>query len=1057
MRRITIMLLLASGLVTACAGNPDKRTLAVLRKVEPDVSEVRLENGLDQAIHGYRKFLEEAPVSALTPEAMRRLADLKLEKESGIYGEPLPGRLPVPQRGDAVAPPASLAAGEGTGVSEASMPESEEPVTTESPALAEARSDVDLPDGREVGGRGPREAIALYDDILETYPNYLHNDRVLYQKARAFDELGEPDRAIAVVERLISRFPHSRHIDEVQFRRGEYFFTRRRYFDAEGAYGAVAALGARSDFYELALHKLGWTFYKQEFHDEALDQFIALLDHKVSTGYDFDQTEDVADERRIADTYRVVSLSFSNLGGPDAVEAYFEEQGPRSYEGEVYSELGDFYLEKLRYHDASATFRTFVTLHPLDPSAPHFAMRVVEVYEAGGFPKLVLEAKKEFATTYGMGADYWNHFTIDESPEVLGYLKGNLRDLAQHYHSIYQDEEKIEEKPANFDQALHWYRTYLDAFPEDSETPGIHYHLADLLLENSGFGAAALEYEHIAYAYPVHEKSAGAGYAAIYAHREHEEQVPAPEKEAVLREAVSSTLRFIDAFPEHEHAAVVLGAAISDLYVMKEFDSTISNAQHLIDGYPDASADVRRAAWTAMAHATFDLADYVGAEAVYATVLEMTVPEDETRQGIVDNLGAAIYKQAEQANTAGDYRTAADHFLRITTVAPTSAIRPGAEYDAGMALVRLEEWVAAAVVLEGFREAHPDHELHREATKQVALVYREQGEVARAAEEYERVAREAEEPELRREALLLAGELFEEAGVAQRALGAYLAYVENFPEPVELSAEARFKIAEIHRTTGDEESRGEQLRWIVDADRLAGDERTPRLRVLAGRSALVLTEPAYKRFLAVELVQPFERSLKKKKKRMDEALSAYGRLVDYEVGEVTAAATFFIAEIYFHFSQSLLDSERPAGLQGSELLDYEMVLEEEAFPFEEKAIGVHQKNLELMASGTYNGWVDKSFVRLAELMPGRYAKFESSGGLIDSLEAYAYQPPALPKASEARADSEAEEVSEARADSEAEEATEARADSEVEEATESQDVKLESEAVFEAPAAQEAG
>ena len=146
---------------------------------------------------------------------------------------------------------------------------------------------------------------------------------------------------------------------------------------------------------------------------------------------------------------------------------------------------------------------------------------------------------------------------------------------------------------------------------------------------------------------------------------------------------------------------------------------------------------------------------------------------------------------------------------------------------------------------------------------------------------------------------------------------------------------------------------------------------------------------------------------------------------------MTAAATFFIAEIYFHFSQALLDSERPKGLQGSELLDYEMVLEEEAFPFEEKAIGVHQKNLELMASGTYNGWIDKSFGRLADLMPGRYAKFETSGGLLGSLEAYAYLPPELPAATEP--------------------------EPETAEPVESPDEGLESEAASQAPAAQEAG
>ena len=60
-----------------------------------------------------------------------------------------------------------------------------------------------------------------------------------------------------------------------------------------------------------------------ELYDEALHKYMALLDYKVSTGYDFDQKHEKEDERRVADTYRVISLSFSNLGGPDAVRDYF--------------------------------------------------------------------------------------------------------------------------------------------------------------------------------------------------------------------------------------------------------------------------------------------------------------------------------------------------------------------------------------------------------------------------------------------------------------------------------------------------------------------------------------------------------------------------------------------------------------------------------------------------------------------------------------------------------------------------------------------------------------
>ncbi|UCC15579.1 MAG: hypothetical protein JSW21_06580, partial [Gammaproteobacteria bacterium] len=90
--------------LTACTGNPDRHTLAELQRVEPDVADVRVEDGLKQAIRGYSVFLEEAPESSLTPEAMRRLADLKVEKEYGILGDGELRELPAPAASDQVAP-----------------------------------------------------------------------------------------------------------------------------------------------------------------------------------------------------------------------------------------------------------------------------------------------------------------------------------------------------------------------------------------------------------------------------------------------------------------------------------------------------------------------------------------------------------------------------------------------------------------------------------------------------------------------------------------------------------------------------------------------------------------------------------------------------------------------------------------------------------------------------------------------------------------------------------------------------------------------------------------
>jgi hypothetical protein len=221
----------------------------------------------------------------------------------------------------------------------------------------------------------------------------------------------------------------------------------------------------------------------------------------------------------------------------------------------------------------------------------------------------------------------------------------------------------------------------------------------------------------------------------------------------------------------------------------------------------------------------------------------------------------------------------------------------------------------------------------------------------------------------------------------------YLSYVSRFSRPIEIAVETRFKIAEMYKATHDEASYHGQLRKIVEIDGAAGDERSPRIRYLAAQSALVLSEGFYHLFDEVELVQPFKQSLQEKQRRMDAALEAFGGLVDYEVAEVTAAATFYMAEVYSDFSRALIESERPANLDTASMQDYEMVLEEEAFPFEERAIEVHEKNLELMAAGIYNPWIERSLAKLSELMPGRYAKFEASSGLIASIDSYVYQAP----------------------------------------------------------------
>ena len=1003
--RVMVLLAVVSGL-SACATTSNDGTLAELDAVPADVEEIYLADSLERAAESYRRYLEETSVSARTPEAMRRLADLQIEQEYGIIGGGTSsggnsGKFVEMAAPDAATQTARIVAEPRT----AAQPEpSESDLEFESRATARAElltNSVDieapLPGGEAAPvPSGPREAIETYWQILETYPNYERNDQVLYQLSRAYDEIGEPDQAMDVMNRFVAEYPYSRFLDEVYFRRGEYYFVRKKYLDAEESYGAIIGMGSSSSYYELALYKLGWALYKQEMYKEALHNYMAMLDYRQSIGYDFDQDYEANDEHRVADTFRVISLSFSNLGGPEVLDEYFSAHGHRSYADKIYSNLAEFYFEKLRYEDAASVYKSYVALNPYHKVSPHFSMRIVEIYGEAGFPQLVVKAKKEFATDYALDADYWYYFDVADSAEVVGFLKTNLTDLAGHYHALYQEEQLADEQPANFAEALQWYRQFLQSFPADEQSPTINYQLADLLLENENFGEAAVEYERTAYEYADNEQASAAGYAAIFAHREHLKVVTDAQQLDVKQQTVESSLRFADTFPEHEQAPVVLGNAADDLYEMEDLNRAIAAAQTLIERYPEAETTLIRSAWAVIAHSSIDLAEYAAAEHAYSNVLALTADDDESRADIVDGLAAAIYKQGEQANALEDYRAAANHFLRIKELAPTSNIRTAAEYDAAAALIKLQDWGLASNVLEAFRTSHPEHELQSEATKKLAFIYREDGQTERSAAEHERIAAEATDPDLSREALLTAGELYDEANVVADAIRVFERYVNEYPRPLDLALETRTRLAEIFKSELDYERYHAELDAIVVADRDAGADRSDRSRYLASRAALVLAELKYEHFAGLQLVQPFEESLAQKQQSMDQALAAFEALVQYQVAEVTSAATFYIAEIYFDFSAALLDSERPTGLSDAEKVDYEMVLEEEAYPFEESAIGVHEQNFELLAGGVFNPWIQKSLDRLAVLMPGRYAKNEISGGFLGAIDTYAYRMPIAP-------------------------------------------------------------
>ena len=413
-------------------------------------------------------------------------------------------------------------------------------------------------------------------------------------------------------------------------------------------------------------------------------------------------------------------------------------------------------------------------------------------------------------------------------------------------------------------------------------------------------------------------------------------------------------------------------------------------ADHLIRTHQDLDPEVERTAYSIMGHGAFELAQYDAAESAYRSLLmlppdEAVSGEEASRQEVEERLLAAIYKQAEVADGEGDADAAVYHYLRIKAEAPNAELAVKGHFDAIAVVEGQEDHAAAAELLESFRNDYPDHELGKDTAKRLANLYEKTESWDLAASEYSRIAHTDLDVDVRRQALYRAGELYLDLDDLPNAVATFTDYAISYPEPVDLRVESMQKLDDLYQKTNDPVSRRVWLRKKIELAHEQGKKRSERLTWMAAEAEFVLAEDVRRRFDAVQITHPLKESLQRKTEVMKETAAAFERVASWDVQQFQTAATYQIADMYASLSESLMASDRPDGLTDMELEQYEILLEEQAFPFEERAISVHEINARRTWDGIYDEWVEKSFAALAVLMPARFDKREVQVSYVKTI------------------------------------------------------------------------
>lgn len=825
-----------------------------------------------------------------------------------------------------------------------------------------------------------RKALASYEMIVNSGIYYGRLDELLYQMARAYDFIGEDDKSVERLKQLVGLFPKSEFVVEARFRIAEYDFSHAHYADAEAAYAQVMQDGQGTPFAEKSQYMLGWSQYKAGQSEAASHTFIQVLDRYYARSDGFHKLDRI-DQDTVNDTFRILSISAAYSGGAKALDRLLDQVGDKPYAYMLYDRLADYYLANDRYSDSVATGQAFLDRYPDHPKAPAIAAQMVTAYEDGGFVEEARTAKQQFITRFAT-KDKLGRLDAEERKKLYGYLK----DLGRWHYAQAQSDTQADQQRQDYAQAGHFLAQLGQLYPADPDV-GPNLLLAGDAYAQAGTSDKALSmYRQAAYSSPDFDRAPDAAYAAVLIRRQDWKQQASP---ASLDALVAESRQFVTVFQGDARADAVRVHIANVLYDNKRNNDAVTFANPVtVD--TAATPEERRAAWLVVGNVAFDESQYADAERAYRQALQLAANDATLKGQITEKLATDIYRQGQQAEAAGRIDEAVAHYQRVGSVAPQSPVRIVARFDAANALLKAKRWQSAINELVRFQHDFPASPLQAKIPAKLVYAYDASGQSAHAADEL--MSWSQSDKSLDKAALwkrkLRAAALYEKAGDQSQAFALYSAYLTEQPSARDAGdyayrQELRGKLAARADQAGDTKARDRWNREMVAHERKTsyGNDRT---HYLASNAAITLADEDAAAFRAVKLTLPLKRSLERKRVLLKKAIDAYETAQSFGIAETVTRSTYALGELYYQLSLDVLHSERPKSLDKKQLAQYDVLLEDQAYPFEEKAITLYEQNQQRIPQGVYNVWVQKSLDALATLYPARYAREEKWLGWVDA-------------------------------------------------------------------------
>ncbi|PSF11267.1 outer membrane protein assembly factor BamD [Marinobacter shengliensis] len=818
--------------------------------------------------------------------------------------------------------------------------------------------------GQDIGFSDEQQS-AVYEEALASYESILARgsfsgklDELLYQMAKAHALTGQHEESIQRLRQLVGLYPRSSLVPEARFRIAEAAYNAGEYQEAETGYRQLIEGDGHQDLAMKARYMLGWSQFKQgpAAWNRSAETFMALLDQQLpSEATLLDPPQSGLD--MIEDSFRVLALMAARSDNSETLAEWLGNRAPVAWPHLLYDRLADLHALEGRFDLAVGINQAFAGNYPEHSASPDFLAQSVDYWRMAGDTVKAREARADYVARY------------QSQPEYLE-LRGQQQALWQDYARFLGDYHYA---------AQDWTLAagYYEVLAGHSGDTGKLLHLAgDARLQAGNRDKALENYRSAAYGArgsgQPYADAAEAGWAAIKVLRSTLEESAAGADRGVLAELSSEEQQFGNTFAQDARLSGLRADLANRWYEIGAQDEALAYARSTLV-LESANNEERYAAWLVTARVRQRTGEYGLEERAWRQALmlvdkapDVATTQDEPEQ-IREQLATAIYRQGEKAAASGDTAVAVAHFQRVNSVVPDSEIAIRARFDASNALLKASEWQTAINELNRFRLDYPAHELTDEVSEKLVYAYRESRQPLKAAGELMAASERAQNPWPLR---LRAAALYHQAGELPERNALYVDWLAVAPDP-DTAADHVQQQTMRQRLIESGIDSARQQKALVTRE-AASQWHSEETLLWAGKAALALGASVAQGFAAIRLEHPLERALERKQRAMEQA-QAYFLEAESFAGETVASEVLYRrAELYRTLAADLMASEVPAELNELEAMQYQMLLEEEAWPLEERAMELHSRNHGRIASQGFDEWIGQSLEALAVMHPGRY-------------------------------------------------------------------------------------